>query len=140
MASTLGNAGSNRSYPFIDIPEGHHYLSHHRGDRAKLAKIRGIDRFHVEQLAGFLQGLRAVEEGGADLLEHTAVVYGSGLGDGNRHDHMDLPVLLAGGGYRGGRQLTAPERTPMADLLLALMQRAGVREDSFADSTGPLSI
>jgi len=139
----LGNAGSNRSYRFLGVPQGHHNLSHHKGDPKKLAAIRKINRFHTEQLSSFLQRLQAESEHDADLLHGSMVVYGSGLSDGNRHNHDRLPVLLAGGGggaLRGGRHVVLPERTPMANLYLALQQTMGVGVDRFADSTGPLML
>jgi hypothetical protein len=137
----LGNAGSNRSYRNLGVSDGHHYLSHHGQKPEKLAAIRKINRFHVEQLATFLQRLQGVSEAGADLLHRSAVLYGSGLADGNRHNHEDLPILLAGGGngtITGGRHLRFPRNTPLSNLYLALLDRAGIRRPSFGDSTGRL--
>ena len=139
----LGNAGSNRSYRFIDVPQGHHDLSHHGGDAAKLAGIRAINRFHTEQFAAFLQRLQAIFDGEGSLLEQSLVVYASGISDGNRHNHDDLPVLVCGGGggaRKAGRHLALPHRTPMANLYLAIQRAMGVPGDAFADSTGALDL
>lgn len=136
----LGNAGSNLSYAFLGVPEGHHDLSHHGGDAGKLDKIGRINRFHAEQAAWFLDRLAAVREEGDTLLDRSLVLYASALADGNAHAHHDLPVLLAGrgGGVRTGRHERYPAETPMANLYLSLLQRAGLRVESFADSTRPL--
>jgi hypothetical protein len=137
----LGNDGSNRSYREAGVPEGHHDLSHHGGDPEKQAKLRRINRFHVEQLAHLLGRLKATREGEGTLLDHCLVVYGSGIRDGDRHDHDDLPILLAGRGggkVRPGRHLRYPEGTPLTNLYLALLDRVGAAVESFGDSTGRL--
>jgi hypothetical protein len=135
----LGNAGSNRSYRFLGVPEGHHDLSHHGGDAHKLAGVRAIVRFHIERFAAFLQQLEAREVSGARLLERTMVVFGSGLSDGDRHNHEDLPVLLCGG-HRGDRHLQLQQETPMANLYVSVLRASGVKVDEFADSTGALDV
>jgi len=135
----FANEASNRSYAFMDVPEGHHDLSHHGNDPAKQDKIRRINRFHVTQLAFFLDALAKVREGDGTLLDHSLIVYGSGIGDGNRHNHDDLPVLLAGGGggtLGPGRHLRVPAKTPMTNLYLSLLDRIGVHAERLGDSTG----
>lgn len=137
----IGNAGSNRSYRFLGVPEGHHYLSHHGRKKAKQEKIRKINRFHTEQLAYLLDRLKAVKVGQGTLLDHTTVVYGSGLSDGNRHNHDDLPVLVAGRGggvVTPGRHLRFERGTPLANLYLSLLRGHGVHAQRFGDSSGPL--
>lgn len=138
----LGNAGSNRSYRFLGVPQGHHNLSHHGGKAGSLAAVRRINRFHTEQFGRFLERLSAAGGEGRSLLDETYVVYGSGISDGNLHNHDDLPVVVCGGedGLRGGRHLVLPDRTPMANLYLALQHRLGVDGTSFADSTGALDL
>ncbi|QDU20513.1 DUF1552 domain-containing protein [Urbifossiella limnaea] len=142
----FANDGSNRPYRFIEVPEGHHDLSHHGSDPAKLAKIAKINTFHTEQLAYLLGKMQATREAnGSTLLDNVMLVYGSGLGDGNRHNHDDLPILLCGKGggtIQAGRHLVFPKRadTPLMNLYLALFQRMGVPAASFGDSTGVLSI
>jgi hypothetical protein len=139
----LGNAGSNRSYPFVGVPDGHHEVSHHGRKPEKLAAIRAINRFHVEKLAAFLQRLAGERDGDGDLLANTLVLYGSGISDGDRHNHDDLPVLLCGEGggcHRTGSHLRLGKDAPMANLYLALLHAFGVEEARFADSTGPLAL
>ncbi len=137
----LANEGSNRSYRNLNVSEGHHNLSHHQGDHAKQRHIREINRFHVRQFAYVLDRLRAIPDGDGTLLDHCQIVYGGGLADGNAHDHGNLPLLLAGRGggtIQPGRHLRFAPETPMANLLVALLQRAGAKVASFGDSTGVL--
>jgi len=103
----LTRAGSDRSYPWLDVPEGHHTLSHHGGDPKKHAKIRAINRFHVDQLAYLLKRLDAVKEGDGTILDNCMIVYGSGLSDGNAHNHVNLPVVLANAWWRHARHGSA---------------------------------
>lgn len=135
----VANEGSNRTYPWLGVSDGHHYLSHHGNDQAKLEKITRINVFHAEQFAYLLQRLDAVSEGQGTLLDNSMIVYGSCIGDGNRHNHDNLPVLLAGRGggtVRAGRHLTYPKDTPMTNLYLALLDRLGVEAEQVGDSTG----
>lgn len=138
----FSNAGSNRSYPQIGVSAGHHELSHHDGRREKQEGIAKINHYHVTLLAGFLKRLKETPQlDGRTLLDQTMIVYGSGLSDGNRHNHDDLPVLLAGHGggtIRPGRHLSYASDTPMTNLYLSLLQRMGVSAPSFGDSTGVL--
>ena len=136
------NEGSNRSYRHINVPDGHHDLSHHAGNREKLAKIRKINHFHITQFAYLLEKLRSIPEGQATLLDNCMIVYGSGNSDGNRHNHDNLPVLLAGKGggtLTTGRHLVFPRETPITNLYLSMLDRLGVRLDRFGDSTGRLT-
>ena len=138
-----GNAGSNRKYRELEISEGHHTLSHHGKDPAKHAALRKINRHHVEAVARLLT--RLADENGphGDLLASTTVVCGSAIADGNRHAHHDLPVFVAGGqarGFGGGRHRRYERETPMANLYLTLLQRAGLEIDAFGDSDGPLDV
>ena len=135
------NEGSNRSYPEIGVRAGHHELSHHGREPEKQAKISKINRFHLGLLADFLQKLQAIKEGDGTLLESAMIVYGSGISDGNRHNHDDLPILLAGEGggtIRAGRHLRYPKETPLTNLYLAMLDRMGVPMAKFSDSTGKL--
>jgi len=138
----FANDGSNRSYAAIGVPEGHHDLSHHGDNPAKRAKIAVINRFHVEEYAYLIGRLRAVPEGDGSLLDHSMVVYGSGISDGNSHSHDQLPILVAGRGngtLRSGRHLVYPDGTPLTNLHLAMLNRMGVPAQSFGDSSGPLA-
>jgi hypothetical protein len=135
----FANEGSNRSYAFLGAPEGHHDLSHHGGEAAKQEKVARVNRFHVEQLAYLLDKLAAVDEAGTSLLDRTWIVYGSGIGDGNRHNHDELPMLVCGGGgLAGGRHVRYPAETPCANLHLALVRRFGVDAPLLGDSSGAL--
>ncbi|MEZ6126347.1 MAG: DUF1552 domain-containing protein [Planctomycetaceae bacterium] len=138
----FADAGSNRSYRQIDVPDGHHDLSHHGGNPQKHAKIRQINRFHVTQLAYFLEKLKATPDGDGSLLDHSMIVYGSGLSDGDRHNNENLPVLLAGhggGSISSGRHLKVPTETPMCNLFLSMLDRFGTPVDFIGDSTAKLS-
>ena len=138
----LADEGSNRSYKFLDVPEGHHELSHHGGNAAKHAKIRKINRFHVEQLAYFLGKLKSIQEGERTLLDNSMIMYGSGIGDGNRHNHDNLPALLAGsagGTLKTGRHLKLGKETPMNNLFLSMLDRVDSPTEKLGDSTGRLT-
>ena len=133
-----GREGSTRTYPELDIPDGHHPLTHHRGNPEMIEKVTKINAFHVEQFAYFLGKLDAAKEGDGTLLDRTMVVYGSAISDGNRHEHFNLPVLLAGrgGNLKSGRHVKYARGTPMANLYMALLDRAGVHPEKIGDSTG----
>lgn len=137
----FGRAGSNRSYRMVDVPDGHHDLSHHGGNPEKLEKIRRINRFHMQQFAYFLERLKSVPEGDGTLLDQCMIVYGSGLSDGNRHNNENLPVLLAGQGggtIVPGRHIKYAEETPMTNLYMSMLDRVGVKIPYLGDSTGSL--
>jgi hypothetical protein len=138
----FANDGSNRPYRALGVSEGHHDLSHHGGDRSKQAKIQKINRFHIEQLAYLLRKLQAVKDGEGTLLDHCMLVYGSGISDGDRHNHDDLPIVLAGKGggtLKTGRHIRYLKETPLTNLYLSLLDRMDVNLDSFGDSTGRLA-
>ncbi len=139
----FANDGSNRSYGAIGVPEGHHDVSHHGHDPKKQAKIRTINRFHVEQFAYLVARLQAVPERDGTLLDHSMIVYGSGISDGNAHNHEDLPILLAGRGngrIEPGRHVVYPKETPLTNLHVALLDRMGVAVERFGDSNGRLGL
>jgi hypothetical protein len=136
----FANEASNRAYQFLNVPDGHHDISHHGNDPKKHEKIRTINRFHVEQLAYLLGKLRAIREGEGTLLDHAMIVYGSGIGDGDRHNHDDLPILLAGKGggtIKPGRHIRY-QAQPLNNLYLSMLDRMGVKIDRHGDSTGRL--
>ena len=137
----LANEGSNRSYPFIGVRDGHHSISHHGHDPVKLAKIQDINVFHSTQLAYLLERLKSVKEGDGNLLDHSMIVYGSGNGDGDRHNHDDLPILLAGGGcgtLKQGRHIVYQKETPINNLWVSMLNRMDIRDVQLGDSTGEL--
>lgn len=138
----MGREGSNRTYRSIGVPEAHHGISHHMGSAEKIEKLAKINRLHVELFGSFLAKMQSIPDGDGTLLDHTLVVYGSGLSDGNAHSHVDLPVLLAGGAngaFRMGRHVRYQAETPLNNLFLSVLEAAGVREEALGDSTGRLA-
>jgi len=136
----VAHDGSNRSFAEAGVPEGHHYLSHHQNDAAKIEKLRKIDRFYVEQFAYFLGKLEGVKEGSGTLLDQVMIVFGGAHSDGNAHSHTDLPVVLAGRGgeLQAGRHADHRGK-PMTNLYVSLLDRFGVKAERVGDSTGPLA-
>ncbi len=138
----IGKEVSGRSYPEIGVPDGHHACSHHQNDPAKLEKLAKINRFHMEHFAYFLEKLRATPDGDGSLLDHSIFVYGSGISDGNIHFHLDLPMVVVGGGagtLKGGRHVRYKDDTPIANLYVSLLDKLGLPMDQFGDSTGQLN-
>ncbi len=132
---------SNRTYPEIGVADAHHPTSHHGNDPEKVEKISKINTFHVSLFAEFLERMKATPDGDGSLLDHTVYLYGSGMGNPSLHDHENLPVLVAGGGatgLKGGRHIKYEKGTPLANLHLTLLDRVGVRLDSFGDSDGKI--
>jgi hypothetical protein len=138
----LANDGSNRSYKEIAVNEGHHEISHHGRNAEKLEKIAKINRLHIEQFAYFLKRLKGIKEGDGTLLDHCLIAYGSGISDGDRHNHDDLPIVLAGRGngtVKPGRHTKYPNETPVTNLWLSMIDRAGATGvERLGDSTGRL--
>jgi hypothetical protein len=136
----IGREGSMRTYPEINISDSHHPLTHHRNNPEFIEKVTQINTFHIGLFANFLGKMKATQDGDGTLLDNSLVVYGSGISDGNRHTHEDLPILLAGrgGGMKPGRHLAYESETPVANLYMTLLDRAGVHPDSIGDSTGKL--
>ncbi len=135
----LAREASNRTYPEIGVTDPHHPITHHGKDPEKLAKIAKINQFHVSLFAEFLKKLKATPEGEGSLLDHSLFLYGSGMGDSDRHDHSDLPILVAGGAagkMRGGRHIRFDSPTPLSNLHLTLLNKVGVPLETFADSNG----
>lgn len=135
------NEGSNRRYDMVGVKGGHHSLSHHRDDKSKVGDLQKIDLFLVEQFAYFLKKMSETREGDGSLLDHSMVVYGSGLGDGNRHRHDELPIVLAGKGsgtIRTGHHIRFEKETPLNNLFLSMLHRVGADIPEFGDSNGLL--
>jgi Protein of unknown function (DUF1552) len=137
----LAREGSNRTYREIGVSEGHHGLSHHRNDPALMDKVAAINQHHMEQFSYFLSKLKKTKDGANSLLDNTVVMYGSGISDGNKHNHDDLPVLLAGGSqtFKTGRHVRYSKSEPVSDLYLSILDAAGVPTDRFGDSESRLS-
>jgi hypothetical protein len=138
----LARETSTRTYPEIGVADPHHPLTHHGNDPEKIARMAKINAFHVSLFAYYLEKLKSTPDGAGTLLDHSVVLYGSGMGNPNVHDHVNLPIIVAGGGagrMKGGRHITYAEPTPLANLHLTLLEKVGVRLDRFADSQGTIS-
>jgi hypothetical protein len=137
----MAREGSNRSYRSIGISDGHHSLTHHQNDPEKIAKTMKVDELHVRSFAYLLDRLNTTPDGDGTLLDHSMVLYGSSINDGNRHTHDDLPLVLAGGktcNIKGGQHIRYKPETPMNNLLVAMLDRAGVAAENLGDATGKL--
>ncbi len=140
----IAREGSNRSFPDIGIAEGHHNLTHHKNNGEIIEKVKEIDRWYVERLAGFLGKMEATKDlDGQSLLHHSMILYGSGNADGNHHTHHNLPIVLAGAGggaFKPGRYVKA-DSTPITNLFLTMSDAMGAQGiESHGDSTGRLSV
>jgi hypothetical protein len=139
----LGREQTNRPYPFIGVPEAHHAISHHQNDPVKLAKGARVNTYHIELLAAFAEKLRSIPDGDGTLLDGSMILQGSGLSNSDQHSHIDLPLVVVGGGggrLKGGRHLRFPKDTPMNNLHLSLLEKVGVNVERFGDSTGRLEL
>jgi hypothetical protein len=137
----LARETSTRTYPEIGVSDPHHPLTHHGNDPEKIARMAKINAFHVSLFAYYVEKLKSTPDGDGTLLDHSMVLYGSGMGNPNVHDHVNLPVIVAGGGagrMKGGRHITYAEPTPLANLHLTLLEKVGVRLEKFADSDGTI--
>lgn len=138
----LAREASTRTYSEAGVTDPHHPTSHHANDPEKLATLAKINAYHVSLFAYFLDKLKSIPDGDGSLLDHTLYLFGSGMGNPDAHDHANLPILLAGGsgGIKGGRHVKYKEPTPLANLHLTLLDKVGVRLDSFADSQGKVDL
>ncbi|MGH9372151.1 MAG: DUF1552 domain-containing protein [Vicinamibacterales bacterium] len=136
----MGREGSMRTYPEIGVPDPHHPLTHHRGNTEWIERVTQVNTMHMELFGGFITKMKATEDGDGSLLDHTMIVYGSGLSDGNRHTHEDLPVLIVGrgGNFRMNDHVVYPKGTPMTNLYLTLLDTMGVASEKIGDSTGQI--
>ncbi|MBM3813330.1 MAG: DUF1552 domain-containing protein [Acidimicrobiia bacterium] len=138
----MAREGSNRAYREIGVTDGHHGLTHHRDNQEWIDKIKLINRYHTEQFAYFLAKLDSISDGDGTLLDNSMIIYGSGIADGNRHTHHDLPVLLCGGAkgkLRTGRHVLYARETPLTNLYLTMLEHMGVNTSQLGDSTGRLN-
>ena len=139
----MAREGSNRSYRSIGITDGHHSVTHHMNDPEKIAKTEKINTHHVETFAYFINKLKSTPDGDGSLLDHSQILYGSSISDGNAHTHHDLPIALiggAGGRIKGGRHIRYEKETPLNNLLLTMMDHSGVTAETLGDSTGHLKL
>jgi hypothetical protein len=141
ITALMGIEQSPRNYPEIGITEGHHGLTHHQGNPEKIEKVRQINEYHLKQFTYLLDKLKATNDGDGTLLDHSMIVYGSALADGNAHQHHNLPAVLAGranGTIKTGRHLRYEVETPITNLFLSMLDRMNVPVDQFGDSNGRL--
>jgi hypothetical protein len=137
----LAREGSNRAFPELNVAEGCHVVTHHQNDPAKIAKAQVVEEHRAKSFAYLLKRMSEAEDGDGTLLDHTVLLYGAGIRDGNTHDHVDLPLVLVGGksaGLKGGRHLRVSKDTPMTNLLLTMLDRVGVPIETLGDSTGKM--
>jgi len=141
LSFMFANAGSNRSYPEVGVNEAHHELSHHGKSEEKQSKIATINRFHADRFNYLLTRLRSTSEGNGTVLDNCMLIYGSGISDGDRHNHDDLPIVMAGGGggkIKTGRHIRYANNTPLCNLYLKMLNEVGAKVDRFGDSTAVL--
>jgi hypothetical protein len=139
----MAREGSNRSYREIGIPDGHHSLSHHMLDAVKIEKLQKVNQLHLKAFAYLVGRLQATPDGDGTLLDHSMFLYGSSIRDGNVHDHLDLPLVLAGGKsakIAGGRHVQYKPETPMTNFLLTMLDKVGVPAETLGDSTGKVEL
>ena len=132
---------SNRTYTQVGVTDGHHAISHHQNRAEKMAKNVLIQTFNVNQFKGFLDKLKSMPDGDGSMLDHTLLLYGSNMSNSNAHDHFPLPNLVVGGAagkMKGGRHLKYEDHTPMTNLLVTMLDKVGVKQESLGDSTGTL--
>jgi hypothetical protein len=132
---------SQRTYPQVGVTEPHHTVSHHGNNAERIADHARVNVYHAGLLAKFLDRLRSSPDGDGSLLDHSTILYGSNMSNSNAHDHFPLPTLVVGGAagrLKGGRHLKYPDHTPMANLLVSLLDKTGVEVDHLGDATGPL--
>jgi hypothetical protein len=134
----LGRELNFRSYPEIGITEGHHGLSHHSDNPVQMARYAKLNTYQAEVFASFLESLRATPDGDGNLLDHSLLLFGAGLSNSNLHTHYDLPLTVFGGGFKDGRHVAYPHDTPMTNLLLSMLDKAGVPAETLGDSSGTL--
>jgi hypothetical protein len=133
----------NRSYPEIGLPEAHHSMSHHGNNPEKMKAFTKLNTYHVETLTYYLNKLNTIRDGDGTLLDNTVVLYGSGMSDGNVHNNFNVPVVVVGGQalqVKGNRHVKYPKGTPLANLMLGVMDRFGVQADKFGDSTSEIDL
>ncbi len=139
----IGREQTSQSFPEIGVPDPHHAMSHHQLDAERLEKYALINTYQVSLLAGFLEKLKATPDGDGTLLDQSMILYGGGISDGDQHSHLDLPLILAGGGagtLKGGRHLKFENEVPMTNLLVSMLDKVGVPAEELGDSTGRLPL
>ena len=141
-AYVMVSEGTNRTYNFVNVPDSFHPVSHHSNDRERIRRLTVIQRYHMERFADFLQKMASTKEGDGSILDHSLFLYGSNMSNSNAHDNYPLPEVLVGGAngaHVGGKNVVLPARTPLANLHLTILNKLGIKQASFANSTGILA-
>jgi len=131
--------GTNRTYNHVGVPDSFHPVSHHSNDKERIRRLTVIQRYHMERFADFLQKLANTKEGDGSILDHSLFLYGSNMGNSNQHDNYPLPAVLVGGAngrHVGGKNVAPPARTPLANIHLTMLDKLGIKQDKFGNSTG----
>src|SRR5262245_7587486 len=139
----IGREFSGRTYPEIGVPDAHHPISHHQRDPVRMEKLSKINHYHVSLFSWFVEKMKNTPDGDGSLLDHSAIIYGAGMSEGNGHVPLNLPILVVGGGsgeFKGGRHIKAPAGTPLANFHVSLMNKLGVPVESHGNSTGLFNI
>jgi hypothetical protein len=143
MTFQIGREFSPRTFPNLGVTDGHHSISHHQNNPDRLEKLAKVNVYHMELFTEFLQKLQAARDGDGSLLDHSLLLYGGGISDGDTHSHLNLPIVLLGGSaghLRGGRHLKFPSGTPMSNLLVSVLDKVGARPERFGDSNGTIQL
>ena len=142
VSYVMVSEGTNRTYNFVGVPDAFHPVSHHSNDRERIRRLQVIERYHMERFADFLKKLDSVKEADGSILDHSLFLYGSNMSNSNQHDNYPLPEVLVGGAngaHVGGKNVVLPARTPLANLHLTILEKFGIKQNSFGNSTGTLS-
>ena len=134
--------GTNRTYNHVGVPDSFHPVSHHSNDRERIRRLTVIQKYHMQRFADFVNKLAKTPDGDGNMLDHSLFLYGSNMGNSNQHDNYPLPEILVGGAngkHVGGKHLILPERTPLANVHLTILDKLGIPQQSFGNSTGVLS-
>ena len=142
VSFVMAAEATNRTYTHVGVSDAFHPVSHHTNDRERIRRLTVIQRYHMERFADFAKKLASMKEGEGTVLDHSLFVYGSNISNSNNHDNYPLPIILLGGAsgaHRGGRNVLLPERTPLANLHLTVLDKLGIKQPSFGNSTGLLA-
>jgi len=142
VSFVMVSEGTNRTYNFVGVPDAFHPVSHHSNDKERIRRLQVIERYHMERFADFVKKLANTKEGDGTILDHSLFLYGSNMSNSNQHDNYPLPEVLVGGAngaHVGGKNLVLPERTPLANLHLTLLDKFGIQQKSFGNSSGVIA-
>ena len=131
--------GTNRTYNFVGVPDAFHPVSHHSNDKERIRRLQVIEKYHIDRFADFLKKLGNIKEGDGSILDHSLFLYGSNMSNSNQHDNYPLPEILVGGAngaHVGGKNVVLPPRTPLANLHMTILDKVGIKQKSFGNSTG----